>query len=154
MLCLIVVFVIVVVHCPSSIVHRLSSFVSLPLLVASIHCPLSAVMPPPFLPPFLLPAFGQMLGEEARARRGPGRGGNNKIEGGEGNECCVFLSLKIHQTGVTSTAHSHELRPAKQASPAFDERWEKVTCARGGGGLTRLGSGEGHFLAATDKKVI
>jgi hypothetical protein len=154
MLCLIVVFVIVVVHRPSSIVHRLSSFVSLPLLVASIHCPLSAVMPPPFLPPFLLPAFGQMLGEEARARRGPGRGGNNKIEGGEGNECCVFLSLKIHQTGVTSTAHSHELRPAKQPSPAFDERWEKVTRAHGGGGLTRLGSGEGHFLAATDEKVI
>jgi hypothetical protein len=54
MLCLIVVFVIMVDHRPSSIVHRLSSFVSLPLLVVSIHRPLSAVMSPPFLPPFLL----------------------------------------------------------------------------------------------------
>jgi hypothetical protein len=54
MLCLIVVFVIMVDHHPSSIVHRPSSFVSLPLLVVSIHRPSSAVMLPHFLPPFLL----------------------------------------------------------------------------------------------------
>jgi len=53
--CLIVVFVtvIVVVHHTSSIVHRLSSFVSRPLLVASIHRPSPAVVSSPFLPPFL-----------------------------------------------------------------------------------------------------
>ena len=74
-----------------------------------------------------------MLGEGARARRGPGRGDNNKIEGGEGNECCVFLSLKIHTTGITSPAHSHELCPAKQASPAFNKRWEKGQMRAEGG---------------------
>ena len=121
------------------------------------------------------------MGEGAR----PGRGGNNKIEGGEGVECCVFLSLEKHVSAwgvlhthrtslqnrrhlpsdecwekgcacggargggvitrlkgekgmsvvsychskytkhITSPAHSHELCPAKQASPASDERWEK-----------------------------
>jgi hypothetical protein len=45
------------------------------------------------------------------------------------------------------------MQPLTQASPAFDERWEKGR-VRGGGVLTRLGCGEGHFLAATDKKVI
>ena len=54
MLCLIVVFIIVVDRRPSSIFHHISSFVILPLLVISIHRPSSAVMSPPFLPPFLL----------------------------------------------------------------------------------------------------
>jgi hypothetical protein len=65
------------------------------------------------------------VGRKGACAEGPGEGGYNKIEGGEGNECCVFLSLKIHETGVTSPAHSHELHPAKQASPAFNEHWEK-----------------------------
>jgi hypothetical protein len=71
------------------------------------------------------PAFGRMLGEGVCVRRGPGRGGNNKIEGGEGNECCVFFFTQNTRNSITSPAHSHELCPAKQASHAFDERWEK-----------------------------
>jgi hypothetical protein len=66
-------------------------------------------------------------------RRGPGRGGNNKIEGGEGNECCVFFFTQNTQNSITSPAHSHELCPAKQASHAFDERWEKGNVLAEGG---------------------
>ena len=71
------------------------------------------------------PAFGRMLGEGVCVRRGPGRGGNNKIEGGEGNECCVFFFIQNTQNSITSPAHSHELCPVKQVSHAFDGRWEK-----------------------------
>jgi hypothetical protein len=34
--------------------------------------------------------------------------------------------------------------------PVFDERWEKGR-ARGGGVLTRLGSGEGHLVKGQTK---
>ena len=73
-----------------------------------------------------------MLGEGVRAQSGPGRGGNNKIEGGEGDECCVFFFTQNTQNNE-SPAHSHELCPAKQASPAFNKRWEKgQVCTKGG----------------------
>jgi hypothetical protein len=52
--CLIILFDIVVVHRPSSIIHRLPPFGSRPSLVLSIRRPLSAVMSSPFLPPFLI----------------------------------------------------------------------------------------------------
>jgi len=52
--CLIVVFAIVVAHRPLSIIHHLSPIVSRPSLVVSICRPLSAVLPSPHLPPFLL----------------------------------------------------------------------------------------------------
>ena len=75
------------------------------------------------------------MGEGAR----PGRGGNNKIEGGEGVECCVFLSLKKHVNFVgdaPSPSHSHEPRP-RDTGVTSDEHWEKGR-VRGGGVLTRL----------------
>jgi hypothetical protein len=80
------------------------------------------------------------MGEGAR----PGRGGNNKIEGGEGVECCVFLSLKW---GVL---HTHTNFPAKQVSPAFG-CWEKGRArggARGGGIITRLKGEKGMSVVS------
>jgi hypothetical protein len=65
------------------------------------------------------------VGRRGVRAEGPGEGGNNKIEGGEGNECCVFFFTQNTRNSITSPAHSHELCPAKQASHAFDKRWEK-----------------------------
>jgi hypothetical protein len=63
----------------------------------------------PTLPRYLS-TFGRRMGEETRAQTG----GINKIEGGEGVECCVFLSLKEHINFVgdaPSPSHSHKPRP-------------------------------------------
>ena len=71
------------------------------------------------------------MGEGAR----PGRGGNNKIEGGEGVECCIFLSLEKH------------VFPAKQASPAFGRMLGEGVCVQRGpgrGGNNKIDGGEGN----------
>ncbi len=83
-----------------------------------------------------------------------GGGGINKIEGGEGVECCVFVVTQKHVNfGVDTprSAASREPRPGNKAPS--DKRWEKGR-ACGGGVLVKLERGEGHFLAAMKKSKI
>ncbi len=87
--------------------------------------------------------------EGARARRG----GINKIEGGEGVECCVFVVTQKHiNFGVDTPRSAASCKPRPSNTAPLDERWEKGR-TRGGGVLVKLERGEGHFLAAMEKKV-
>jgi hypothetical protein len=80
--------------------------------------------------------------------RAHGGGGINKIEGGEGVECCVFVVTQIQVNfGVDTprSAASREPRPGDTAP--LDERWEKGRACKGGV-LVKLEHGDGHFLVA------
>jgi hypothetical protein len=86
------------------------------------------------------------MGEGAR----PGRGGNNKTEGGEGVECCVFLSLEKH-VSAWGVLHTHTNCPAKQASPAFGRMLGERARARRGlgrGVITRLKGEKGMSVVS------
>ena len=86
------------------------------------------------------------MGEGAR----PGRGGNNKIEGGEGVECCVFLSLEKH-ISAWGVLHTHRTSLQNRRHLPSDECWEKgCACggARGGGVITRLKGEKGMSVVS------
>ena len=72
-------------------------------------------------------------------------GGINKIEEGEGVECCVFLSLKNMSilSGTCRVLHTHtNPAPTTQASCAFGQTLGEGVRARRGG-LTRLKAEKG-----------
>jgi hypothetical protein len=80
------------------------------------------------------------------------RGDINKIKGGEGVECCVFVVTQKHVNfGVDILRSAASRKPCPSNTAPLDERWEKG-CTRGGGVLVKLEHGEGHFLAAMEKR--
>ncbi len=84
--------------------------------------------------------------------RAHGGGGINKIEGGEGVECCVFVVTQKHVNfGVDTPRSAASRKPRPGDTAPLYERWEKG-CTRRGGVLVKLERGEGHFLAATEKR--
>ena len=63
--------------------------------------------------------------EKGRARGGAWGGGViTRLKGENGMSVVSFCHSK-YTKHIRSPAHSHELCPAKQVSPAFDECWEK-----------------------------
>ena len=84
-----------------------------------------------------------------RAQSGPGRGGNNKIEGGEGNECCVFLSLEKHVStwGVLHT-HTTCKTGITRLRTNVGRRGEHAE-----GGINRIGRWGGSISSGYGKKV-
>ena len=77
------------------------------------------------------------MGEGTRTQMG----GNNKIEGGERVECCVFLSLKKHVIFVgdaPSPSHSHKPCPRDTCITRLRTNIGRRGARAEGGVLTRL----------------
>ena len=88
--------------------------------------------------------------EKGRARGG---GVLTRLKGEKGLSVCLFFTNKTRQfcwRRAESCTLTRTPPPRHRHHAPSDERWEKGR-ACGGVGLTRLGRGEGHFLAAMKK---
>jgi hypothetical protein len=86
---------------------------------------------------------------------GGARGGGviTRLKGEKGMSVVSFFHSKYTKQHHESCTLTRTL-PCETGVTCLRQTLGEGTRARGGGVLTRLGSGEGHFLAAMDKKVI